>query len=104
MALGYNNRDSDKRAVVTLIMTNQGVNLIRPCSLLQGKVRFLEHVILDIFSRYVIGWMVAHREFAALARKLIEETCEKQSIQPGQLYWLPTINILNGSNIGYRNR
>lgn len=43
------------------------------------------YVILDIFSRYVTGWMVAHRELAALARKLIEETCEKQSIQPGQL-------------------
>jgi putative transposase len=43
------------------------------------------YVILDIFSRYVVGWMVAHRELAALARKLIEETCEKQSIQPGQL-------------------
>jgi putative transposase len=43
------------------------------------------YVILDIFSRYVVGWMVAHRELAALARKLIEETCKKQSIQPGQL-------------------
>ena len=43
------------------------------------------YVILDIFSRYVVGWMVAHRELAVLARKLIEETCEKQMIQPGQL-------------------
>jgi putative transposase len=44
------------------------------------------YVILDIFSRYVVGWMVAHRELGPLARKLIEETCEKQSIQPGQLF------------------
>ena len=43
------------------------------------------YVILDIFSRYVVGWMVAHRELAALARKLIDETMKKQSIQPGQL-------------------
>jgi putative transposase len=43
------------------------------------------YVILDIFSRYVVGWMVAHRELATLAKKLIEETIKKQSIQPGQL-------------------
>lgn len=43
------------------------------------------YVILDIFSRYVVGWMVAHREIAVLAKKLIEGTCEKQMIQRGQL-------------------
>ena len=43
------------------------------------------YVLLDIFSRYVAGWMVAHREQASLAQKLIEESCEKQSIKPGQL-------------------
>jgi putative transposase len=43
------------------------------------------YVILDIFSRYVVGWMVAQRELAVLARKLIEETMKKQSILPGQL-------------------
>jgi len=42
-------------------------------------------VILDIYSRYVVGWMVAHRELSALARKLIAETCGKQMIQPDQL-------------------
>jgi putative transposase len=46
---------------------------------------FYLYVILDVFSRYVVGWMVAMRETAELARKLIEETCEKQNIQPGQL-------------------
>jgi putative transposase len=40
---------------------------------------------LDIFSRYVVGWMVAHRESAGLAQKLIEASCNKQSIRPGQL-------------------
>ena len=43
------------------------------------------YVILDIFSRYVVGWMVAHRESAALAKNLIQQTCEKQKISQGQL-------------------
>jgi putative transposase len=46
---------------------------------------FYLYVILDIFSRYVVGWMVASRESAILAEKLIYETCLKQGIQPGQL-------------------
>ena len=43
------------------------------------------YVIIDVFSRYVVGWMVAHRETAALAERFIEETCQRQSIAPGQL-------------------
>ena len=43
------------------------------------------YVILDVFSRYVVGWMVAHRETAALAERLIEETCRRQQITAGQL-------------------
>ena len=43
------------------------------------------YVILDVFSRYVVGWMVAMRETAVLAKKLIEETCRKQGITPDQL-------------------
>ena len=46
---------------------------------------FYLYVILDVFSRYVVGWMVAHRESATLAKKLIDETCERQGIAPGQL-------------------
>jgi putative transposase len=46
---------------------------------------FYLYVILDVFSRYVVGWMVAHREAAALAERLIEQTILKQQIQPGQL-------------------
>ena len=46
---------------------------------------FYLYVILDIFSRYVTGWMVAHRESATLANRLIAETCRKQGIRPGQL-------------------
>jgi putative transposase len=43
------------------------------------------YVILDVFSRYVVGWMVADGESAALAKKLIGETYERQDIKPGQL-------------------
>jgi putative transposase len=46
---------------------------------------FYLYVILDIFSRYVVGWMLAPRESAALAERLIAETCAKQGIVPGQL-------------------
>ena len=38
--------------------------------------------MLDIFSRYVVGWMVADRENSALAATLIEQTCLKQGIEP----------------------
>ena len=43
------------------------------------------YVILDIFSRYATGWMIATRESAVLAEKLIAATCAKQHISPGQL-------------------
>jgi putative transposase len=46
---------------------------------------FYLYVILDVFSRYVTGWMVAPRESAELAKRLIEDSCAKQNIQPGQL-------------------
>jgi putative transposase len=46
---------------------------------------FYLYVILDVFSRYVTGWMVAMRESAELAKRLIAESCQKQRIQPGQL-------------------
>jgi putative transposase len=46
---------------------------------------FYLYVILDIFSRHAVGWMIAMREAAALAKRLIASTCSKQGIQPGQL-------------------
>jgi putative transposase len=42
-------------------------------------------VLLDVFSRYVTGWMVAMRESVELAKRLIAESCQKQPIQPRQL-------------------
>jgi transposase InsO family protein len=56
---------------------------------------FYLYVIIDIYSRYVVGWMVAHREQDALAKRLIEETCLKQHIQEGQL----TIHADRGSSM-----
>ena len=44
------------------------------------------YVILDIFSRYVVGWLLADRESKTLAQRLIEETVAKQEIPPGQLF------------------
>ena len=56
---------------------------------------FYLYVILDIFSRYVTGWMVATRESATLAKRLIKETSNKQGIKPGQL----TIHADRGSSM-----
>ena len=53
------------------------------------------YVILDIFSRYVVGWMVASAESAVLAQRLITDTCEKQQIRPGQL----TLHADRGSSM-----
>src|SRR5256712_7424127 len=46
---------------------------------------FYLYVMLDVFSRYVVGWMVAHRESATLAERLIHETCARQGIGRNQL-------------------
>lgn len=56
---------------------------------------FQLYVIIDIFSRYVVGWMIAPRESASLARRLIMETCAKQGIKRRQL----TIHADRGSSM-----
>jgi putative transposase len=48
-------------------------------------VYYYLYVILDIFSRYVVGWLLAQHENAALAQRLVRETCSKQGVEPGQL-------------------
>ena len=53
------------------------------------------YTILDVYSRYVVGWMIAERESATLAEQLIRETCEKQGIQPEQL----TVHADRGSSM-----
>lgn len=55
---------------------------------LKGPIKsahFHLYVILDIFSRYVVGWMIADCESDALAEALIGHTCDKEGIVPGQL-------------------
>jgi putative transposase len=56
------------------------------------------YVILDIFSRYVVGWMVAGRETSELAKRLIADTCDKQAIVAGQL----TIHADRGTSMTSR--
>jgi putative transposase len=46
---------------------------------------FYLYVILDVFSRYVVGWLAAGRESATLAQRLIAETCARQGISQDQL-------------------
>jgi putative transposase len=53
---------------------------------------FYLYVLLDIFSRYVVGWLIADRESGSLAERLIAEACAKQQIAPDQL----TIHADNG--------
>jgi len=65
---------------------------------LKGPVKwtyYYLYVILDIFSRYVVGWMVATRESAELAKRLIDETCDKQGIEPYML----TLHADRGSSM-----
>jgi len=55
---------------------------------LRGPVKglyFFLYVILDLFSRYVVGWMVAAQETAELAEILVDTTCQRQGIHPDQL-------------------
>ena len=55
---------------------------------LRGPIKwsyFHLYVVLDIFSRYVVGWLLAHRESADLAKRLVSESCAKQGIEAGQL-------------------
>jgi len=59
---------------------------------------FYLYVILDVFSRYVPGWLVATGESALLAERLIAETAVKQEIEPGSL----TIHADRGSSMASR--
>lgn len=56
-------------------------------------VYYYLYAIIDIYSRYVVGWMIAEVELAELAEQLIVETCAKQGVKRAQL----TIHADNGS-------
>jgi putative transposase len=46
---------------------------------------FFLYVLLDIFSRYIVGWLLAERESSDLAQVVIAETCQRENITPDQL-------------------
>ena len=54
---------------------------------------FYLYVILDVFSRYVVGWTVQHRESAAVAEQMIAQAVQQQGIERDQL----TIHADRGS-------
>lgn len=54
---------------------------------------FTLYVILDIFSRYIVGWQVTTRESACVAQELINACCKQQGVPRGQL----TIHADRGS-------
>jgi len=56
---------------------------------------FYLYVILDVFSRYAVGWTVQHREDSHVAKDLIAQVCEQQQIAPGQL----TVHADRGSSM-----
>jgi putative transposase len=62
---------------------------------LAKRTYYYLYVILDIYSRYVTGWMVASRESAGLAEVLIRQTCTKQDIGRDQM----TIHADRGSPV-----
>jgi len=56
---------------------------------------FYLYVILDVFSRYAVGWTVQHRESAELAKALIAQAAEQQQIEPSTL----TVHADRGSSM-----
>lgn len=62
---------------------------------LQRLVYYYLYVILDIYSRFVVGWLIADRECQKLAHDLIQTTALRQGIQPGQL----TLHADNGPSM-----
>lgn len=60
---------------------------------------FCLYVMLDLYSRAVVGWMIADTENATLAQRFIDDTCDKRGIQPGVL----TIHADRGSPMRSHN-
>ena len=56
---------------------------------------FYLYVILDVYSRYAVGWTVQHRESSHVAKELIAQVCQQQKIRPGTL----TVHADRGSSM-----
>ena len=72
-------------------------------SKLKGPVKwtcFHLYVILDIFSRHVVGWLIAERESAELAEQLIADTVSRHDVKPGML----TLHADRGTSMQNNNR
>jgi putative transposase len=59
---------------------------------------FYLYTIIDIYSRYVPGWLLARAERAALAERLLADTIAKQQVNRGQL----TIHADRGASMASR--
>ena len=79
--------EEERRHVLDVLNSQRFVDMAAPDLYL--------YVIIYVFSRYVVGWMVAHRENAELARRLIAETIRKQEADPSHL----TIHADRGSSM-----
>ena len=69
---------------------------------LKGPVKWTCHylyVILDVFSRYVVGWMIAYSESSDLACDLIAQTIRRLGVEPGHL----TIHADRGASMKSRS-
>jgi putative transposase len=94
--LEANNEVRERRAVASrVVYTKPELLATQPNEVwswditkLKGPVKWTSYylyVILDIFSRYVVGWMIAENESSTLAKRLITESCYKQNIVEDQL-------------------
>lgn len=81
-----NQRRHAKSAIPRLVASAPNQVWTWDITLLRGPEKWIFYylyVILDLFSRYVVGWMVAERQCGELAKHLIAETCEKEGIVGG---------------------
>jgi len=107
--LAANHEVRERRAVASrVVYTKPELLATRPNEVwswditrLKGPVKwtyYYLYVIMDIFSRYVVGWMIADRESSTLAKHLITESCIKQNIVEDQL----TLHADRGSSMKSR--
>jgi putative transposase len=95
-------RDKHKYEKPELLATGPNEVCSWDITKLKGPMKwnhFHLYVIMDIYSRCVVGWMVAHQESATLAKSLIKESCHRQGIQANQL----TLHADRGSSMKSKN-
>lgn len=81
-------RTPQRNAIPRLCATKPNEVWTWDCSKLPTRTRgayLTLYVVLDLFSRYVVAWMVSRKENSALAQQLMDEATHRYSIQPNQL-------------------